>query len=156
MRHQILLLTVIRITEDAVSKTNATKRYLYFENSDFNVSTSSTNSPTSHLSNKSGGKSAKIKGLGLLRTSGMSSYEFILRLFRANTADSCSIEEPKAKIRASFCFLAINVDFSSARQSLSCGWEQLQNTRPSQNVSRIYCSRGPAVRNDLTMWQMYE
>ena len=74
MRHQILLLTVIRITEDAVSKTNATKRYLYFENSDFNVSTSSTNSPTSHLSNRSGGKSAKIKGLGLLRTSCMSSY----------------------------------------------------------------------------------
>ena len=34
--------------------------------------------------------------------------------------------------------------------------EQLQNTRPSEGVSRIYCSRGPAVRNDLTMWQVYE
>ena len=78
---------------------NATKRYLYFENSDFNVSTSSTNSPTSHLSNKSGGKSAKIKGLGLLRTSCMSSYFVFLEPIPLTVV---SQKEPKAKIRASF------------------------------------------------------
>ena len=59
-------------------------------------------------------------------------YEFILCLFRANTADSCSIvsqKEPKAKIRASFCFLAIYVDFSSAHQSLSC-YKWMDNNIP--------------------------
>ena len=66
-------------------------------------------------------------------------YEFILRLFRANTADSCSIvsqKEPKAKIRASF-----SLSMSSARQSLSC-YKWMDNKIPQHKNGDLRKCKG--------------
>ena len=69
-------------------------------------------------------------------------YEFILRLFRANTADSSSIVSQKgAKSENSRQFLAINVDFSSARQSLSC-YKWMDNKIPQHENGDLRKCKG--------------